>query len=170
MTPNHKTYLILWTPFTLSYTELVSWLKKISLLTKRTKSDSLALGIVLVFLPNPGSSLQAHYSCPYVTEKKISERDYIVSTPDHARCSRLYHINMIKTHYECKQLDKKLFWWRFIHTLLPYLCPVLFRWLTCLCHCLVLKLFVRSWRHQVLNLAWLVFSAPRSYSVETFLS
>ncbi|XP_073732325.1 uncharacterized protein [Misgurnus anguillicaudatus] len=61
---------------------------------------------VLVFLPIPGSSLQARYSGPYVIEKKVSDRDYIVATPGHARRSRLCHVNMIKPYYDREQSDK----------------------------------------------------------------
>ncbi len=37
---------------------------------------------VLVLLPVPGGSLQARYSGPYVVEKKLSDRDYVIHTPD----------------------------------------------------------------------------------------
>ncbi len=61
---------------------------------------------VLVFLPIPGSSLQARDSGPYVIEKRVSDRDYIVATPDRTLRSRLCHINMIKPYYDRKQLNK----------------------------------------------------------------
>ncbi|KAK7909313.1 hypothetical protein WMY93_013997 [Mugilogobius chulae] len=61
---------------------------------------------VLVFLPLPGSSLQARYSGPYVIQKKISDRDYVVATPDRGRRSRLCHVNMLKPYYDREQLDK----------------------------------------------------------------
>ncbi|XP_016296963.1 neural cell adhesion molecule 2-like [Sinocyclocheilus anshuiensis] len=61
---------------------------------------------VLVFLPIPGSSFQARYSGPYVIKKRVSDRDYIVATPDRARHSRLCHINMIKPYYDREQLNK----------------------------------------------------------------
>ncbi len=35
---------------------------------------------VLMFLPIPGSSLQARYSGPYVIEKRVSDRDYSSSS------------------------------------------------------------------------------------------
>lgn len=53
---------------------------------------------VLVLLPIPGASLQARYSGPYVIEK-VSDYDYIVATPDHARRNRLCHISMLKPYH-----------------------------------------------------------------------
>lgn len=58
---------------------------------------------VLVFLPIPGCSLQARYSGPYVIEKRVSDRDYVVATPDRVRRSRLCH-NMIKPYYDRGQM------------------------------------------------------------------
>ena len=55
---------------------------------------------VLVLLPIPGSSLQARYSGPYLIEKKMGERDYIVATPDRRRKNRLCHVNMLKQYHE----------------------------------------------------------------------
>ena len=39
---------------------------------------------VLVFLSVPGQPLQARYIGPYAIERKISETDYIVLTPDNS--------------------------------------------------------------------------------------
>lgn len=55
---------------------------------------------VLVLLPIPGSSLQARYSGPYLIEKKVGNRDYMVATPDRRRRSRLCHVNMLKAYVE----------------------------------------------------------------------
>uniref|UniRef100_A0A3B3WI04 Gypsy retrotransposon integrase-like protein 1 n=1 Tax=Poecilia mexicana TaxID=48701 RepID=A0A3B3WI04_9TELE len=55
---------------------------------------------VLVFLPVEGASLQARYSGPYVVTRKVSDTDYIISTPDRVRRSRLCHINMLKEYHE----------------------------------------------------------------------
>lgn len=54
---------------------------------------------VLVFLPVPGPALQAKFSGPYVVQKKLSETDYIVSTPDRRKKSRVCHINMLKPYF-----------------------------------------------------------------------
>ncbi len=53
---------------------------------------------VLILLPIPGSGLQAWFSGPYVVERKISETDYVVHTPDRKRSSRVCHINMLKRY------------------------------------------------------------------------
>ena len=55
---------------------------------------------VLVLLPIPGSSLQARYSGPYLVQKKVGDRDYLVATPDRRRGSRLCHVNMLKAYVE----------------------------------------------------------------------
>lgn len=55
---------------------------------------------VLVLLPIPGASLQARYSGPYAIQKKVGDRDYLVTTPDRRRGSRLCHVNMLKGYVE----------------------------------------------------------------------
>lgn len=54
---------------------------------------------VLVLLPLPGSSLHARFSGPYTVERKISDTDYVVQTPDRKRKSRVCHINMLKRYF-----------------------------------------------------------------------
>lgn len=59
---------------------------------KHAKSREFQLGDkVLVFLPIPGSSLQAHYSGPYLIQEKVGDRDYLVATTEHHRRNRLSH-------------------------------------------------------------------------------
>lgn len=53
---------------------------------------------VLIFLPVQGSALQAKYSGPYLIEKKLSDTDYVLHTPDRRRKSRVCHINMLKSY------------------------------------------------------------------------
>lgn len=48
---------------------------------------------VLVLLPIPGSGLQARFSGPYVVERKLSDIDFVIYTPDRKRSSRVCHIN-----------------------------------------------------------------------------
>ncbi|CAI5691564.1 unnamed protein product [Oreochromis niloticus] len=62
---------------------------------------------VLVFLPVVGSPLQAKFSGPYVIERKLSETDYVVLTPDRKKKSRVCHINMLKEYIdrECSSLS-----------------------------------------------------------------
>lgn len=55
---------------------------------------------VLVLLPIPGSSLQARYSGPYLTQEKVGDRDYLVATPD-----RLCHINMLKRYCDREKMQ-----------------------------------------------------------------
>ena len=54
---------------------------------------------VLVLLPLAGSSLQSRFSGPYTVDRKISDTDYVVHTPDRKRKSRVCHINMLKRYF-----------------------------------------------------------------------
>uniref|UniRef100_A0AAQ4NYV1 Gypsy retrotransposon integrase-like protein 1 n=1 Tax=Gasterosteus aculeatus aculeatus TaxID=481459 RepID=A0AAQ4NYV1_GASAC len=54
---------------------------------------------VLVLLPIPGSSLSASFSGPYIVERKVSDTNYIIKTPDRRRTSRLCHVNMLKAYH-----------------------------------------------------------------------
>ncbi|KAL0152923.1 hypothetical protein M9458_051752 [Cirrhinus mrigala] len=53
---------------------------------------------VLVLLPVPFSALHARFAGPYSVEKKLSQTDYVISTPDRRRKSRVRHINMLKSY------------------------------------------------------------------------
>ena len=55
---------------------------------------------VLMLLPIPGSALQARFSGPYVVEDKVSDRDYVIATPDRRQQRRLCHVNMLKPYFE----------------------------------------------------------------------
>lgn len=71
---------------------------------KKAKTRSFAPGDkVLVFLPLPGSSLQARYSGPYTVLRKVNDLDYVIATPDRRKGSRLCHINMLKEY--CSRVD-----------------------------------------------------------------
>lgn len=50
---------------------------------------------VLVLLPVLGSALQAKFCGPYVVDRKLSETDYVIKTPDHKKKTRVCHINML---------------------------------------------------------------------------
>ena len=54
---------------------------------------------VLVLFPIHGSPLQAWYCGPYTVEKRTSEVDYVISTPDRRKLKRLCHINMLKPYH-----------------------------------------------------------------------
>lgn len=55
---------------------------------------------VLVFLPVPSHPLQAKYFGPYDIEKKISDLNYVICTPDQRKKKRICHINMLKKYIE----------------------------------------------------------------------
>ncbi len=55
---------------------------------------------VLVLLPAPNSPLHARFLGPYTIEKKLSDTNYTVLTPDRRRKSRLCHINMLKSYVD----------------------------------------------------------------------
>lgn len=62
---------------------------------------------MLVLLPVPGSTFQARFSGPHNIEKKISDLDYVISTPDKRQPSRVCHINMLKPYY-ARESENKL--------------------------------------------------------------
>ena len=55
---------------------------------------------VLVLLPVPGKPLEARYFGPYVVEKKLSDLNYVIKTPDRRRQNRLCHVNMLKPYID----------------------------------------------------------------------
>ncbi len=55
---------------------------------------------VLVLLPVPNSSLRARFVGPYIIEKKLSDTNYTVLTPDRWRKSRICHVNMLKSYVD----------------------------------------------------------------------
>ena len=59
---------------------------------------------VLAFLPVSGKPLQARYSGPYVVEKKESELNYVIVTPDRCKHTQLCHVNMLKPYNERKKV------------------------------------------------------------------
>lgn len=54
---------------------------------------------VMVLLPVPGSTLQAHYAGPYRVERRVDDLNYAIATPDRRKNSRLCHINMLKLYH-----------------------------------------------------------------------
>lgn len=54
---------------------------------------------VLVLLPTSGSALTTRFSGPYVVEKKVSDTNYVIYTPERRRKTRLCHINMMKSYH-----------------------------------------------------------------------
>lgn len=54
---------------------------------------------VLILLPISGSALSTKFSGPYVVEKKLSDTNYVVQTPDRRRRNRVCHVNMMKRYH-----------------------------------------------------------------------
>ncbi|XP_006813838.1 uncharacterized protein LOC100371911 [Saccoglossus kowalevskii] len=63
---------------------------------------------VLVLLPLVGEQLAAKFSGPYEIKKKLSEVNYLISTPDRRKHQRVCHINMIKKYFDCKGEPHKM--------------------------------------------------------------
>ena len=62
---------------------------------KNTKERSFKSGHkVLALLPIPGGPLQARYVGPYTVDKKASDLNYIITTPDRRKQKQLCHINV----------------------------------------------------------------------------
>ena len=53
-----------------------------------------------MLLPVPGKPLEARYFGPYVVEKKLSDLNYVIKTPDRRRQNRLCHVNMLKPYID----------------------------------------------------------------------
>ena len=62
---------------------------------KNTKERSFESGDkVLALLPIPGRPLQARHFGPYTVEKKASDFNFIITTPDRRKQKQLYHISL----------------------------------------------------------------------------
>ena len=53
---------------------------------------------VLALLPVPGNPLNARFFGPYVIQKKLSNLNYLVVTPDRRKQTQLCHVNMLKPY------------------------------------------------------------------------
>ena len=51
-------------------------------------------------MPIPGRPLQAEYFGPYTIEKKASDSNHIITTPDRRKQKQLCHINMLKEYVD----------------------------------------------------------------------
>ena len=56
----------------------------------------------LALLPVPVRPLQARYFGPYIVDKKMSDLNYVLQTPDQRKQKQLCHINMLKSYYTRK--------------------------------------------------------------------
>ena len=55
---------------------------------------------VLVLLPVPGKPLHAKYFGPYTVEKKVSDLNYVVNTPERRKQRQMCHVNMLKEYFD----------------------------------------------------------------------
>ena len=55
---------------------------------------------VLALLPVSGNPLRARYFGPYVVDKKLSDLNYVIVTPDRRKKKQLCHINMLKSYID----------------------------------------------------------------------
>jgi len=62
---------------------------------------------VLVLLPVQNNPLQARYVGPYVIQNKISEVNYVLSTPDRRKKTQLCHVNMLKTYFDRSEITSR---------------------------------------------------------------
>uniref|UniRef100_A0A3B3I2A9 Gypsy retrotransposon integrase-like protein 1 n=1 Tax=Oryzias latipes TaxID=8090 RepID=A0A3B3I2A9_ORYLA len=53
---------------------------------------------VLLLLPILGSALSTRFSGPYIVEKKLSETNYVLKTPDRRQKTRVCHVNRMKRY------------------------------------------------------------------------
>ena len=51
-------------------------------------------------MPIPGRPLQVRYFGPYAVEKKASDLNYIITTPDRRKQKQLCHINMLNEYVD----------------------------------------------------------------------
>ena len=62
---------------------------------------------VLALLPVQNNPLQARYVGPYVIQNKISEVNYVLSTPDRRKKTQLCHINMLKAYFDRSEITPR---------------------------------------------------------------
>ena len=55
---------------------------------------------VLALLPIPGRPLQARYFGPYTIDKKTSDLNYIINTPERRKNKQMCHVNMLKEYFD----------------------------------------------------------------------
>ena len=68
---------------------------------KNTKERSFKSGDkVLALLPVPCRPLQARYLGPYTVQKKASDLNFIITTPDRRKQNQLCPINMLKEYVD----------------------------------------------------------------------
>ena len=92
---------------------------------KYTQSRSFQPGNqILALLPVPDKPLQARYFGPYIVTVKLSDLNYIVSTPDRRKKTHLCHINMLKS-YANRDKNKLV---HYVITVLPVKIVIIYRY------------------------------------------
>lgn len=66
---------------------------------KAVKRDFSVGGRVLVLLPLAGNALSAKFAGPYDVKERLNDTNYVISTPDRKRKSRICHVNMLKAYH-----------------------------------------------------------------------
>lgn len=64
----------------------------------RKLSAALLHQVSINFVTGGWFQIEARFSGPYEVERKISETDYVVKTPDRRKKSHVCHVNMIKRY------------------------------------------------------------------------
>ncbi|KAL2099462.1 hypothetical protein ACEWY4_005942 [Coilia grayii] len=68
---------------------------------KKAVGRSFSVGDqVLVLMPMRGESLGTRFCGPYSVVKKVSDRNYVVKTPDRRKPTQLCHINLMKKYHD----------------------------------------------------------------------
>ena len=68
---------------------------------KKTEERSFKPGdSVLALLPIPYRPLQARYFGPFTVDKKVSDLNYVINTPDRRKQKQMCHINMLKRYID----------------------------------------------------------------------
>lgn len=55
--------------------------------------------LVLALTPLVDTPFKAKFSGPYVVERKVSELNYVIATPNRKKTSRMCHVNLLKPYY-----------------------------------------------------------------------
>lgn len=65
----------------------------------RSASQNVKIGDkVLALLPVLGSTLSTKFAGPYEVRDRLSETDYVISTPERQKKTRVCHVNMLKAY------------------------------------------------------------------------
>ena len=78
-----------------SQAEMKTWYDRQTVLRSFKPGDK-----VLVLFPIMGKPLQAQYHGPYIIDSQVSDRNYIIRTPDRRKKTQLCHVNMLKEYHE----------------------------------------------------------------------